>query len=491
MLKNSVPKGVPAWFAGIAGLYFLLWVFLPPLLAASYPLDVTEGIYWGHEWQWGYYKHPPLSSWVLYSFHRLFGMVGPFLLSQIAVAVTLYLIYALGKKLLGRQKALLACAFQMGVFYFTWPTLEFNHNVAQLPVWAGLVYFLYRALETRQLRWWVGFGLLAGLGMLVKYSVALLLIVAVLYSLHPDLRRSWKSPGPWLALALAVLCFLPNVLWLIRHDWLPFVYTQSRAAEAEQHSGGRWGALGFMFTQLFCHLPLVLILLAGRVRFQLPIWNRQLRFAAVMGLGPAVLLALLGLVFGIGLKDMWGMPMWNLSGVLIAACIPDKIANECCLKCYRGVAVWLVMATALMAVYLQWGAQLRHKPARTDWPQTELAQAAQDTWDRLSSCPLDNVSGDRWIAGLIATHSVPQPSVVIGSDSRFSPWINPQRLMERGSLMVWQAGSKYDVPQVESLAAAEGMTRKNGIWQLPWHKLSPQKTLAVEWQAYIPNRCVK
>jgi hypothetical protein len=31
---------------------------------ASLPLDVvSDGLSWGHEWQWGYYKHPPLPSW--------------------------------------------------------------------------------------------------------------------------------------------------------------------------------------------------------------------------------------------------------------------------------------------------------------------------------------------------------------------------------------------------------------------------------------------
>ena len=40
-------------------LYFITWSILPSLLASSVPLDVSEGINWGSEWQWGYYKHPP------------------------------------------------------------------------------------------------------------------------------------------------------------------------------------------------------------------------------------------------------------------------------------------------------------------------------------------------------------------------------------------------------------------------------------------------
>ena len=35
--------------------YVLVWSVLPPLLSSSFPLDVTESLTWGREWQWGYY----------------------------------------------------------------------------------------------------------------------------------------------------------------------------------------------------------------------------------------------------------------------------------------------------------------------------------------------------------------------------------------------------------------------------------------------------
>ena len=64
MTIKSFSVKAPLWLF----LYFIIWAFAPFILTSSYPLDVPEGIYWGREWQWGYYKHPPLSSWILYSF---------------------------------------------------------------------------------------------------------------------------------------------------------------------------------------------------------------------------------------------------------------------------------------------------------------------------------------------------------------------------------------------------------------------------------------
>ena len=76
--------------------YFALWSVLPAILAPSLPLDVVEGIIWGREWQLGYYKHPPLPSWLLDIFFHLFGHVGPYLLSQLCIAATLFMVYQLG-----------------------------------------------------------------------------------------------------------------------------------------------------------------------------------------------------------------------------------------------------------------------------------------------------------------------------------------------------------------------------------------------------------
>lgn len=472
-------------------LYFTAWTALPLWLSGSYPLDVVEGIYWGREWQWGYYKHPPLSSWLLYAFYRALGHIGPYLLSQLCIVLTLWLVYRLGRQVLSPSRALLGSLLLLGVFYYTWPSLEFNHNIAQLPVWAGIVYALYLATMRQRLLYWLLFGLLAGLGMLVKYSVAILLVVAVLYSLFTRCRRLWLGAGPWLALLLAALVFLPNVLWLMQHDWLPFAYAETRAAEAESRSG-RAAALGFLATQLLNHLPLLLILLATRTRLRwLPEKNDGLVFLLFMGLGPVLLLLVPGLLLGIGLRDMWGMPMWNLSGLLVAALIPDAVFERQYPRLLRGVAVWLAIATALMTAYVGWGGQWRNKPSRMDWPQVALARQVDVQWQQLSTCPLDSVSGDYWLSGLAAAYAHDAPSVMIGGNPAYSPWMSSARLQQHGSLLMWPQGQPApSVPLLGNAVAAGKLTVIAGEWQIGWNKLPSKAPLQVQWRAYIPKNCL-
>ena len=177
MPSKPLSLRLPFWLV----LYFILWTVLPFMLSSSYPLDVPEGIYWGREWQWGYYKHPPFSSWVLYSFYYTFGHIGPYILSQCTIALSLWLAYLFGRQLMSKSRAFIGALFLLAIFYYTWPSLEFNHNIAQMPVWLGLVYIFYLAIRENRWKYWLLYGLLAGIGMLVKYTVALLLLTMVLY----------------------------------------------------------------------------------------------------------------------------------------------------------------------------------------------------------------------------------------------------------------------------------------------------------------------
>ena len=61
------------WLDGL--LYFYKLDVLACTLATSLPLDVVEGITWGHAWQWGYYT-PAFSSWCCTAFYAALGNSG-------------------------------------------------------------------------------------------------------------------------------------------------------------------------------------------------------------------------------------------------------------------------------------------------------------------------------------------------------------------------------------------------------------------------------
>src|SRR6202012_2543461 len=162
----------------------VIWTLLPFFISISLPLDVvSDGLGWGHEWQLGYFKHPPLPSWAVEASFQAMGDMGPFLLSQLAIAVTGLFVLALGREIMGERKAAIGTILLAGVYYFSVPSAEWNHNVAQMPVWAAMTFLFYKALRDGRLQWWLLLGLAAGIGLMTKYSTGILMAVMLLYLL--------------------------------------------------------------------------------------------------------------------------------------------------------------------------------------------------------------------------------------------------------------------------------------------------------------------
>lgn len=93
-----------------------------------------------------------------------------------------FLYFLIGKNIVSEEKAFYLGIFIFAIFYYTWSSLEFNHNIAQMPIWAGLIYLFYLALNKNTWTTWLLFGLVTGISMLTKYSVAILVFSIVLFA---------------------------------------------------------------------------------------------------------------------------------------------------------------------------------------------------------------------------------------------------------------------------------------------------------------------
>ncbi|WOE30411.1 MULTISPECIES: glycosyltransferase family 39 protein [unclassified Acinetobacter] len=473
-------------------IYFLLWMILPVVLSSSYALDIPEGIYWGHEWQLGYYKHPPFSSWVLYSFYKIFGYSGPYILSQMCIALTLVFVYLLGSKIVSKPKALYAAIFVLAIYYYTWPSIEFNHNVAQMPIWAGLIYIFYLILNHNRWSLWLIFGVVAGIGMLTKYTVVFLIFSIVLFSLLTPYRHLWLSAKPWVATLLALLVFSPHLWWLYQHDWLTFNYIQSRS-ESTDHHYNPLVAFKYLAAQVSNFLPLLIILLCNKSLYlNFNYLNKNDRnFLFFMGLFPGILLFIISLIAGINIKDMWASPMWSLVALILFSLIPESVFNQRQRGLIKGLWIWLSLITLVMASYLQFGGQIRHKPSRLDWPQQQISQKVQQQWYTMSQCPLDNITGDNWLAILAATKMDQMPSVMMSTSKSYSPWMTLSRLEQKGTFVLWEKGKKPEIPYLSELQKNQNLVIQQGEWSIAWDKVPNKAPLVIEWQAFIPKHCTQ
>ncbi len=85
--------------------------------------------------------------------------------------------------------------------------------------WMGCVHLLIRIVQTGNSRLWIGVGVLAGLGLMNKHSAVFFLPALAIAVLITPLRAELRKVWPWLAVAIALLVFLPNVVWQIDHGF--------------------------------------------------------------------------------------------------------------------------------------------------------------------------------------------------------------------------------------------------------------------------------
>src|SRR5215469_5307890 len=85
--------------------------------------------------------------------------------------------------------------------------------------WMGCILVIARILRTGNSRLWLWFGVLAGLGLENKHSTLFFgFAVAVALLLTHD-RREFARQWIWIAGAIAIALFLPNIIWQIRHGF--------------------------------------------------------------------------------------------------------------------------------------------------------------------------------------------------------------------------------------------------------------------------------
>ncbi len=130
--------------------------------------------------------------------------------------------------------------------------------------WVLLAFCVVRLLRSEDARWWLGIGAAIGLGMMTKYTIIFFVAGQVVTVLITSTRRYLLSPWLWAGVALALLLFLPNLLWQIQHDFISLDFLSAIHARDVE-----WGRTdNFLTEQLY----------VAANPFTLPLWMAGLLF---------------------------------------------------------------------------------------------------------------------------------------------------------------------------------------------------------------------
>jgi hypothetical protein len=212
---------------------------------------------------WGYVVYPPLTPFLGRVEVELFGtsLRGFRFFAAAAQGVVPILAGLAARELGGKRLAQLVAALAAAI---AGPTL-FNGSFMSYSSfdylwWVLAAYFVIRLLGSDDPRWWVAIGAVIGVGMMTKYTMAFLVAGIVGGVLLTPARRHLKSPWLWCGVAVAVLVWLPNLVWQFQHHFVSLECLRSNHARDV-----KWGrANTFLLDQFWsCANPVTIPLWAA------------------------------------------------------------------------------------------------------------------------------------------------------------------------------------------------------------------------------------
>src|SRR5574343_498326 len=281
------PPGLPTLLLCALGLF--LWrLTVIPQLGISLYVDEAQYWTWAQAPDWGYFSKPPGIAGLVWLSTALFGngILGVKALAMLCYPAAGLVCWAIARRLFDAWTAFWAGLAVLTLPIFSWLGLFVSTDALLTLFWSLALWAYLRALDSDAWGDWLLLGLVCGLGLLSKYTMAAWLGAAFLHLLAFH-RPRLASAKPWAAVALALLILSPNIYWNIAHDFPTLKHTAYITLERKSGGGlpslgefwgGQWLAFGPVLGSVFL-LMLVRAVQSWRddntrllLWFALPLW---------------------------------------------------------------------------------------------------------------------------------------------------------------------------------------------------------------------------
>ncbi len=370
---NVLNKNINNIFFIFAITHLIIWTMIPSLTNSNLPLDTIEALAWGSNLDWGFNKHPPMSAFFSEVFFNIFGSQdwAYYLLSQIFVVISFYLIFKLAFEILGNIKlSLISVLLLEAIYFFNFTTPEFNVNVCQLPFWSLVIYYSWKIYDAKEIQFYDCFliGLFAAIGFLSKYLFIYLLLdndfITVLYGL----KRSGLEETE-----------------ILNHIKYPII---------------------FLFKQLGILIPFFLLmwLLIKKIEIKFNFNDRKFLFLLSISILPIFLIFITSVITGSKIRTMWMTPFYLPIGIFSVYLFRSQI-NLKKINSFLVGFLFLFFLSPSLYTYIS----ITKTDKRTDYPGKEIAAKVQFTWEQDFEKEIEFVTGDEWKAGNLSYHLKSRP----------------------------------------------------------------------------------
>jgi hypothetical protein len=444
-LIDAIHRRPTAAFIGFLALHGVVWTALPAIFFLNLPLDVIEGLLYGREWQLGHDKLPPLPWWMLAANDRLFGPdVFFYAMSQLAVIAAFVGVWALARRLVGPIAALVAVLIIDGLHYFTFTSPKFNHDLVQLPLWALACAAYWAALRRGRMIHWLVLGFAVGMALWAKYFVVVLAAPLMAFILlDREARATLRTPGPYVAAAVALAVASPHLIWLVQNNFLPFAYVDARAHHFTRAIDYLILPARFVLAQVGDFLPALLIAAPCLLLIRKPAAPDAVetdafdrRIVTLFTFGPVTAVIVLSIVAGRDVVAMWGYPLWLFAGLWIVMHVPRPDPTTLWRIAFNWAVVFSVYVIAFVVHYAV-RPRIQERYTAELYPGDRIAEEMSRRFREMTGQPLTYVIGSMWHGGNIGRYGPTHARTLIDGKPARAPWIDLDDLRRHGAVVVW------------------------------------------------------
>ena len=488
------------WIGLFLLVYGALWLLVHGGTVLVPPMDNIEQLIWVRKLEWGYYKHPPLTTVLLWPLVQLFGLHGwvTYVLGATLTLGALGLLWWLLRRMHDSRFATIALLAMLCITNIGGRLHFYNHNTTLLLFTVLSAVAAWLALEQRRWTWWALLGLSLGAGALAKYQIGLSVAALLLVWWR---ARGWKDPvqlgGLFLAGVISMLVFAPHAWWQWQHGTDTIDYAMSTSVAAgEAGLDGVGGSLLWLVEQLLTRGILSGLLLglgvwlwrrrrpSGASPSAVGVVSTQAKtpvspafFLLAWGGLPLLLMLLMGLLFGSVLQRHWGvayLPACMAGAMLLARRIdwPAVLARPV-------LCIFIVLQALLMLQVVLTSSYGLSGFRNRAWRNVDAARVAAAMAPQVHKA-LDGtvrvLIGPSKETGAISLNLPERPLVLLSNNYRWSPWV-PQDLVARCGAVKIEVEYRNAVPLPPVPPSAVGGRVENlggGITAVQWTVQMPQ-----------------
>ena len=340
---NALPRLDAAILVALCSAKLLLHLFTS-VLHYGYFRDELYYLDMARHLDWGYVDAAPLIAVYAKTALLMGGSLAalrilPALAGTALIALTILIARELGGNRYAQFLAGLCVLLAPGIL-----TIDsfLSMNAFEPLYWMGCIWVIARILRTGDSRLWIWFGVLAGLALENKHSTLFFgfaVAVALLLTHH---RREFAKPWIWIAFAIAIALFLPNLIWEA-HRHFPTIEDLENVRREGKNVV--LGPLAFLAEQIIdMHPILVLVWLPGLI------WLLRERTWRVLGLIFVVFFVAMELEHA---KNYYLFPIYPMLFAAGAVVIERWLANRAAWT-RAAVAVVIVLTAIPLVIMSTW-----------------------------------------------------------------------------------------------------------------------------------------